>query len=131
MGKSVTRTSRKTRPIMAPLVLGIALFCCHCVLIPIDGCGLNPARSVAPALVAMFRKTKGDTKYWENIHIFVIGPLVGAAAAGIYIRTIRTAGYFSSGSTQESGLRRGSVFDTSELAAAQIDDEKADITTPG
>jgi len=125
--KSVTRTSRNTRPVVAPLVLGLCVFCCYTVLIPIDGGSMNPFRSLAPAILALFRKVEGDNKYWEHMHIFIIAPLIGAAAAAIYSRFIRTAGYFSSGSSQDSGMRRGSVFDTSELANAQPDIEIKDV----
>lgn len=125
--KSVTRTSRNTRPIIAPLVLGLTVFCCHTVLIPIDGCSMNPFRSLAPAIIATFRKVEGDDKYWKHMHIFIIAPTVGAVAAAIYSRVIRTAGYFSSGSSQDSGMRRGSVFDTKDLANAQQDIEIQDV----
>jgi len=128
--KSVTRTSRNTRPIVAPLVLGLTVFCCHTVLIPIDGCSMNPFRSLAPALIAMFRKVEGDDKYWKHMHIFLISPCVGAVAAAIYSRVIRTSGYFTSGSSQDSGMRRRSVFDTNDLAKAQPDIEIQDVDGP-
>lgn len=36
----------------APLAIGFAVFCAHAVLLPIDGCSINPARSLGPAIIA-------------------------------------------------------------------------------
>ena len=36
----------------APLAIGFAVFCAHAVLLPIDGCSINPARSLGPAIVS-------------------------------------------------------------------------------
>ena len=44
---------------MAPLAIGFAVFLGHAVLIPLDGCSINPARSFGPALVA-----NRWTDYW-------------------------------------------------------------------
>lgn len=54
---------------MAPLVIGFAVFLSHCVLIPIDGCSINPARSLGPAIVAT---------RWHNFWVFVVGPFTGS-----------------------------------------------------
>ena len=64
--KSVARTQ-------APLAIGFAVFCAHAVLLPIDGCSINPARSLGPAIVS---GTWPGT-FW----VFVVGPLLGALAA--------------------------------------------------
>ena len=37
-----------------PLSIGLAVFVCHLALVPIDGCGINPARSFGTAAVANF-----------------------------------------------------------------------------
>lgn len=37
---------------LAPIAIGFAVFLGHSVLIPLDGCSINPARSFGPALVA-------------------------------------------------------------------------------
>ena len=36
----------------APIAIGFAVFLGHLVLIPIDGCSINPARALGPAIVA-------------------------------------------------------------------------------
>lgn len=62
-------------PAMAPLAVGITVFLCHLVALPIDGCSVNPARSFGPAAVA---------HSWQKHWIFWVGPFGGAiiAAAG-------------------------------------------------
>ena len=59
--------------VQAPLAIGFAVFCAHAVLLPIDGCSINPARSLGPAIVS---GTWPGT-FW----VFVVGPLLGALAA--------------------------------------------------
>lgn len=54
---------------LAPIAIGFAVFLGHAVLIPLDGCSINPARSFGPALVA---------GKWHGYWIFVVGPLIGA-----------------------------------------------------
>lgn len=57
----------------APLAIGFAVFCGHAVLLPIDGCSINPARSLGPAIVS---GTWPGT-FW----VFVVGPYLGALLA--------------------------------------------------
>lgn len=62
----------------APLAIGFAVFFAHLVLIPYTSCSINPARSAGPAIVAGV----WPQEFW----IFVLGPLVGgAAAAGTHL----------------------------------------------
>jgi len=72
---------------MACLAIGLSVFLAHSVLIPIDGCSINPTRSFGPALVATIRnRGKGDGKCtFDDMWIFWLGPLTGAAlAVGVY-----------------------------------------------
>jgi hypothetical protein len=50
------------------------------VLIPIDFCSINPARSFGPALVTFIRTEAWFT--WRYQYIFWVGPLFGATLAG-------------------------------------------------
>jgi aquaporin PIP len=61
-------------PALAPLAIGIVVFLCHIVAVPIDGCSVNPARSFGAAVVA---------RTWQHHWIFWVGPIVGGAAAGL------------------------------------------------
>lgn len=42
------------KPALAPLAIGFAVFLAHVVLIPLTGCGINPARTFGPAVVNSF-----------------------------------------------------------------------------
>lgn len=68
---------------LAPLAIGLSVFLAHCVLIPIDGCSINPTRTIGPHIVCRFlRKSKPS---WTDMWVFWVGPSTGAlAAAGVY-----------------------------------------------
>merc|ERR1712117_938630 len=53
---AITRSDKNCRPVMAPIPIGLMVFLAHIVLIPVDGCSINPARSFGPAIVAAIRK---------------------------------------------------------------------------
>jgi aquaporin PIP len=61
-------------PVLAPIAIGITVFCIHLVGVPIDGCCVNPARGFGAAAVA---------RVWDHYWIFWVGPYVGALAAAI------------------------------------------------
>jgi len=66
---------------MAALAIGFAVFLAHSVLIPIDGCSINPTRSFGPALVRkLCYKNPGS---FDDMWVFCVGPLVGASAAAL------------------------------------------------
>jgi MIP family channel proteins len=68
----------------ACLAIGFAVFLAHTVLIPIDGCSINPTRSLGPPIIASARNDDAK-KLFEDMWIFWLGPLIGAAlAAGLY-----------------------------------------------
>ncbi|WP_326809113.1 MULTISPECIES: MIP family channel protein [unclassified Streptomyces] len=62
------------------LPIGIALATVHLVGIPLTGTGVNPARSIAPAI---FAGGAALTQLW----LFIVAPLVGAAVAA-YVHMI-------------------------------------------
>lgn len=68
---------------MAPLAIGVAVFLAHCILIPVDGCSINPTRTLGPHIVcSLFRKAKPA---WSDMWVFWIGPCAGALiASGVY-----------------------------------------------
>jgi MIP family channel proteins len=65
---------------VAPLAIGFAVFLAHSVLIPIDGCSINPTRSFGPALIAALT-VSGKTDALKELWVFWLGPLLGAALA--------------------------------------------------
>ncbi|CAN0470176.1 unnamed protein product [Ectocarpus sp. 12 AP-2014] len=61
------RKNAHTGPLL-PLVIGMAVLIAHLVLIPIDGCSINPARSFATAVI---------NNKWDDHWVFWVGPLLG------------------------------------------------------
>lgn len=53
---------------MAPFAIGYTVFLAHLLLIPYTGCGINPARSFASAVVS------GN---WNKWWIYWVGPMIG------------------------------------------------------
>jgi len=60
----------------APLAIGLALTLFHLVAIPVDNASLNPARSIATAIL-------GGVEPLSQIWVFILAPIVGALIAGI------------------------------------------------
>jgi len=70
----------------ACIAIGFAVFLSHLVLLPIDGCSINPTRSFGPAVVASFRsgscaKTPKAEKLFSSLVIVWIAPLLGGGLA--------------------------------------------------
>eukprot|EP01130_Rhizamoeba_saxonica_P017338 TRINITY_DN8374_c0_g1_i1.p1 TRINITY_DN8374_c0_g1~~TRINITY_DN8374_c0_g1_i1.p1 ORF type:complete len:348 (-),score=82.06 TRINITY_DN8374_c0_g1_i1:19-999(-) len=59
----------------APLLIGVVVAAAHAVMIPIDGCSINPARSFGSAVVG---------NRWDSHYIFWVGPLVGSFLACLF-----------------------------------------------
>nr|ABK22546.1 unknown [Picea sitchensis] len=87
---SATDPKRNARdshiPVLAPLPIGFAVFLVHLATIPITGTSINPARSFGPAVIY------GHKKSWDDLWIFWVGPLVGAAIAAAYHQYVLRAG---------------------------------------
>eukprot|EP01026_Neomeris_dumetosa_P077608 TRINITY_DN8380_c0_g1_i10.p1 TRINITY_DN8380_c0_g1~~TRINITY_DN8380_c0_g1_i10.p1 ORF type:complete len:288 (+),score=8.87 TRINITY_DN8380_c0_g1_i10:91-864(+) len=64
--------AHKQKEVLVPLTYGITVFVAHIILLPIDGCSLNLARSFGPALVT------GD---WSDFWIYLVGPFFGGLMA--------------------------------------------------
>lgn len=65
----------------APLAIGLALAMFHLVMIPISNASLNPARSLAPAILA-----GPDTL--AQLWVFLVAPLLGGLVAGAIYRPL-------------------------------------------
>mmetsp|Transcript_14113 Transcript_14113/g.38800 ORF Transcript_14113/g.38800 Transcript_14113/m.38800 type:complete len:443 (-) Transcript_14113:432-1760(-) len=78
-------TSNSSSGKNACLVIGFAVFVVHLVLLPIDGCSINPARSFGPAIISSARKC-GPADGMRDLWIMWVGPAIGATlAAMIYL----------------------------------------------
>jgi aquaporin Z len=59
----------------APFAIGLALTLFHLIAIPVDNASLNPARSIATAIL-------GGTAPLGQVWVFILAPAVGALIAG-------------------------------------------------
>lgn len=89
---------RNEHPGLAPLAIGFALTAIYLLSVPVTGGSVNPARSIGPALFA-----GGDQLL--QVWVFIVGPLLGAAAAGLAYPAI--FGHGASGPVVGSGLKLG------------------------
>lgn len=88
-----TVTAKEPVPVrLAALPISMAVYLAHSLLIPVDGCSINPTRSFGPALIATVRLSGVEgsedlvTKIWEDMWVFWLGPLCGAAlAVGVHV----------------------------------------------
>ena len=86
---SITDPKRQqTNTSDAPLTVGLTVTLCHLLAIPFTGCGINPARSLGPAVVI------GDLS--EQL-VFWAGPVGGALAAAMFYMIILAPRKFYSG----------------------------------
>jgi len=66
----------------ACIAIGFAVFLAHLILLPIDGCSINPTRSFGPAIVGTIRNCKGSSdKGMEDLWVMFAGPLIGGGLA--------------------------------------------------
>jgi len=66
------------------LPIGISVLICHLISIPLTGCGINPARSFGPALVAYLADLDGCSKVFDDHWVFWIAPIVGGIIAAFF-----------------------------------------------
>ena len=50
--ETAVNKKNKANAALAPVAIGFAVYIGHTMLIPVDGCSLNPTRSFGPALVS-------------------------------------------------------------------------------
>lgn len=59
---------------LAPIAIGWSVLLAHLLLIPLTGCGINPARSLGPMLVTIFAGGKAGYRGWW---VYYTAPFVG------------------------------------------------------
>jgi len=92
---------------LAALAIGLAVFLGHSVLIPVDGCSINPTRSLGTAVAAAAAKPANSP--FDNFWVFVLGPIVGSSLAVVIYH----------------GLRK---LDSQKDSAWLVDDDKEALT---
>ena len=76
-------TSKTANKAVTGIVIGLSLTLVHLLGIRLTGTSVNPARSIGPALLQMIG---GDFTAISQIWIFIVGPLLGGAAAALLYR---------------------------------------------
>jgi MIP family channel proteins len=71
--------SRKSNQTLIPFAIGMTVFICHMLALPVTGCSINPTRSFATAAAA---NSVASCKAFENHWVFWLAPLLGASLAG-------------------------------------------------
>lgn len=74
-------TSKTDNKAVVGIVIGLSLTLVHLIGIGLTGTSVNPARSFGPALMALVER--GNTAAIEQIWIFILGPMLGGAAAAV------------------------------------------------
>ena len=72
-------TSKDHNKAVSGIVIGLTLTLVHLLGLFFTGTSVNPARSLLPALFALFTGTAAISQVW----VFIVGPLVGGALAAL------------------------------------------------
>lgn len=76
-------TDKRGSAVAGGLAIGLALTLIHLISIPITNTSVNPARSTGPALALL---VGGQGQAAGQLWLFWVGPLIGAAIAGVVYR---------------------------------------------
>ncbi|MCL2847928.1 MAG: aquaporin [Firmicutes bacterium] len=77
---------KKVNPKMAGIIIGLTLTLVHLIGINFTGTSVNPARSFGPALMRWLFDPANSTVALEQIWIFILAPLAGAALSVLVYR---------------------------------------------
>lgn len=69
------------------LVIGLTLVLVHILGIGLTGTSVNPARSFGPAVIWAFH---GEMKALQDLWVFIVGPMAGAALAALTYKFLET-----------------------------------------
>jgi aquaporin Z len=62
---------------LGPLAIGLAVAVAHFIAVPITGCGINPARSLGPAVFTDNSDAQAD------LWVFIVAPIIGGVMGGV------------------------------------------------
>ncbi len=74
-----TAMDKRSHGVMAPVAIGITVAVVHLVAVPLTGAGINPARSLGPAIASGF---------WTDHWIYWVAPILGAIVGGTLYQLI-------------------------------------------
>lgn len=75
--------SKKGFGVAAPLAIGLTVVIIHLIAVPMTGASVNPARTFGPALIS---------NAFDSFWVYVVGPGIGAIAAGLLYHHFFRAG---------------------------------------
>lgn len=81
-------TSTKATAAQGGIVIGLALTLVHLMGIGLTGTSVNPARSFGPAV---FLAIAGESLALQQVWVFIVAPLIGAALAGFCWKYLKPA----------------------------------------
>jgi len=92
------------------------------ILIPIDGCSVNAARSLSAAVFAWFRDADGIDQIWEDLWAMLIGQGAAVVAVIGWMYVLRSRGMTPESNDKEEirGMRTMSMYQVDEEAAPGI-----------
>uniref|UniRef100_A0A7S4SC91 Aquaporin n=2 Tax=Ditylum brightwellii TaxID=49249 RepID=A0A7S4SC91_9STRA len=70
--------SNGSGPNAAPIAIGWSVMLAHLVLVPLTGCGINPARTFGPAIVSLFF---GADSFVRGAWVYYTAPFAGSLCA--------------------------------------------------
>ena len=76
-------TSDESKSSVAGIVIGLTLTFVHIMGIPLTGTSVNPARSLAPAVIL-------GGEALSQVWVFIVAPLAGAALAAYAYKALNT-----------------------------------------
>ena len=74
---------------LAPVGIALTLLMTNLVAIPIDNASVNPARSLAPAILSAY--FSADRWAIDQVWLFIVAPIIGAVIAAALERAFRTS----------------------------------------
>ena len=80
-------TDKKENGHVTGIVIGLTLTLVHLFGIPFTGTSVNPARSLAPAVLQAIESTDALKQVW----VFILAPIVGAVLAGLFYKYVLKA----------------------------------------
>jgi hypothetical protein len=110
---------------LAPIAIGASVTLAHFVLIPMTGCGINPARSFGPHLIVSMAAEKTSESWW----VFYTAPFVGAVAA-TFLCTFVFGTTFDDDDKEQAGIEEDvkPALETRAQEESSLEEKKVDPT---
>jgi aquaporin Z len=78
-------TDKRAPQGFAPIAIGLGLTLIHLIGIPVDNLSVNPARSIATAVLI---QVNGQGSAFHQLWLFIVAPLIGGSLGGFVYKAI-------------------------------------------